>query len=112
MASPQIVTGDSRPYIISLKIDDAPFVIAPGADVVKVAIVSADRQTVLAPAVTILSSTTGSDWAASKIIFKPSRESTASIPPQAAALEVQVSFGGTDDWTWFIPALIVQGNIS
>jgi len=112
MPNAQIVTGDSRPYTISLTIDGQPFVITSGVDTVKAAIVSADRKTVLATASTLSSSTPGSDWAASRVVYKPSRTDTAGILTQAALIEVQVSFNGTDDWTWFIPATVVQGNVA
>ena len=111
MPDPQIVTGDSRPYTISLTIDGKPFAIS-GSDTVKAGIVSADRKTVLAAAATLSSSTPGSDWAVSKVVYKPSRTATTGIVTQAAFIEVQVSFNGTDDWTWFIPVTVVQGNVT
>lgn len=112
MSSPQIVTGDSRPYIISLTIDGAPFAITDGVDTVKAGIVSADRKTVLAEAATLSASTPGSDWGASRVVYKPTRSATTGIVTQSALIEVQVSFNGTDDWTWFIPAMVVQGNVA
>jgi hypothetical protein len=113
MPDPQIVTGDSRPYTISLTIDGEPFVITSGVDTVKAALVSLDRKTVLAAATSLSSTTPGSDWAASKVVYKPGRSDTASLTVQGPALvEVQVSFGGTDDWTWFIPVNLIKGNVT
>lgn len=112
MPDPQLVTGDSRPYTISLTIDGQPFVITDGVDSVKAGIVSADRKTVLAAAISLSASTPGSDWSASKVVYKPSRTATTGIVTQAAFIEIQVSFGGTDDWTWFIPVTVVQGNVT
>lgn len=113
MSNPQIVTGDSRPYTVTLTIDDNPFAINSGVDTVKAALVSLDRKTVLAAAIALSPATPGSDWAASKVIYKPDRAATSAITSQGPALlEVQVSFGGTDDWTWFIPVILIRGNVT
>lgn len=112
MPDAQIVTGDSRPYTVTLTIDGEPFAITPGVDVVKLAMVTPDRKTILVPAVTLSSTTPGSDWAVSKLVFKLGREVTGAIAYQGLVLlEIQVSFGGTDDWTWFVQTRVVKGTV-
>ena len=110
-----IVTGDSRPYSVILKINDAPI---PGGipygTVIKAQIVSTDKKKILsAEPLEVLSSAVGADWAASKIVVKFPRASTADITAQGKALiEIQATFPTEeDDWTWFVPVELVKGNL-
>lgn len=111
-----LVTGDSRPYSVVLKVNDAPIVGGiPLTTVIKAQIVSTDRKKVLTTEpVEILSAAIGSDWVNSKIVVKFPRSSTSSITHQGPALiEVQATFAGEeDDWTWFVDIELVKGNLS
>lgn len=114
----EIVSGDSRPYIINLKINDAAFDIPVENSIIKCALVSLDKQTLLSTGTkSVLSTVPGSDWAASKIVVKFDKSMTSAIKYQGKALiEVQITFraGEPDEYdlTWFVPVVIVKGNIS
>ena len=118
MADQEIVLGDSRPYTVALKINGNPFAINPSSDVVKAAIISADKKKLLAGPITLLSTTPGGDWANSTLIVKFPRALTADVAIIGKALlEVQVTFDNADasvdddDWTWFLPVTLSRGQL-
>lgn len=112
----ELITGDSRPYVAALTINGAPFEI-PTTSGVRAALVSVDKKKIYIPAVTVSRNSAGSDWAASTIVFKFTREQTAAVavPDNTEALvEVQVELpdgSGTSDWSWWLPITIRKGTI-
>ena len=115
----EFILGDSRPYTVDLKINNATFAIDPLTSTVKAALVKNDKKRLLAGPITLSSTTPGADWSASKLVLKFPRATTADVKEIGDHyLEVQVTLDNTDalldddDWTWFIPITLVKGNIA
>lgn len=112
----ELITGDSRPYIVTLTINGDPFEI-PTTNNVKASLVSVDKKKVYIPAVAVSHATTGSDWAESTIVFKFTRAETSAVSVAdntEALVEVQVELpdgAGTSDWSWWLPITIRKGTI-
>ena len=114
----EFILGDSRPYVVNLTINGAPFEIDTLTATVKAALVSSDKKKLLAGPITLVSTYPGSDWSIAKLIVKFPREATEEVKVTGEhLLEVQVTFDNADalldddDWTWFIPVELVKGNI-
>ena len=120
----EMVSGDSRIYTATLYMPgNVTFAIDPVADVVKAALVSTDRKTVYAAAITLSSTTTGADWSVSKVAFQFPKAATADIDFSAykrgeiaMLLEVQVTFNAAttpNDYTWYLEGVTMKkGNIA
>jgi hypothetical protein len=114
----EFILGDSRPYVVNLSINGAPFPIDPLTSSIKAAIVTSDKKKLLAGPITLASTSLGADWSISKLIVKFPRAATSDVKVTGEhLLEVQVTLDNTDaqleddDWTWFIPVELVKGNI-
>jgi hypothetical protein len=104
-----VVVGDDVSIPVTLTKDDSTFTIDECA-VVKAAIVSLDRTSVLAGPVTLDHSHAGSEWAQSKVMANIESAYTSLITTTGAAyLEIQVNDGGK--LTWFTPINVVNGLI-
>jgi len=113
----EFITGDSRPYVVNLKINDVNFEIPIATSSIKCAIVSVDKKTIYSSAPLIVQSNIiGSDWSESTIVVKFQKKSTSDITYQGnALLEIQVTFNvnldDEYDLTWFVPISLVKGNV-
>jgi hypothetical protein len=113
----EIVTGDPVRRIVQLvKLTDAQpedgetFVIN-GAATVTAAIVGPDRETKLSGDSDQTSGETGADWSTSKVALVIPETETADITAVGEAyIELQVD--DSYKQTWFIPAVIIKGNIT
>ena len=104
-----LVTGDDINIEQTLTKNNATFVINSSATI-KASLITRDRATILVAPVTVLESTTGSDWPNSKIIVLFAESLTAQLTNFGPVLlEIQVDDGGK--LTWFVKTELVQGTI-
>jgi hypothetical protein len=105
----EFVTGDTPYYPVTLTLNDATFVIAPTA-IVTARIVSTDHKKAYSLEATQNLTAPGTDLAHSLLMISFPTEATKDITYQGEALiEVQVSDACKD--SWFVPVMIVRGNV-
>lgn len=99
-----ITTGDDVALYIDLKKDGATFAI-PSDAVVKAAIITTDRNKILAGPVDVLQATPGGDWSVSRVVATFSsaiteliqvRDSATALP---ATVEIQIDSDGKLTWS-------------
>lgn len=103
-----VVTGDSRPIKVTLKIDGAPAVIS---GTVKAMFVSADYLMALSEEIAVTGSEPGSDWANGVVVVVPSKAQTAVLTIGEALFSVQVD-DGTYQTTWHNAVTVIRGHIT
>lgn len=118
--SNEFITGDSRSKYAQLQINSQPFTI-PSNSVVTAQIVNSSKTKVLSASVfTATGTRLGEDWGTSLVVLKFRREDTASIKISSskgltAFVEVQVTIdpeGDAEDYTFYIPIVLVRGNLA
>jgi len=106
-----IVTGDDIAIPVTLKKDDATFLINTGVAVIQAAVISKNKKTTVIASTSVPESNAGSDWINSLIVVEFSSTQTGAITRYGEALlEIQVDDGGKT--TWFASVNIVQGTIA
>jgi len=105
----KLVTGDSKPYRLTLEVNEEPILGGiPDNAVIKAQIKDITKKKILtADAITITKDVPGSNWALSKIVVKFPRTATKDIVVTGkegfmeAYLEIQIHYPTDDsDWTW------------
>lgn len=110
-ATPEIITGDNVALAVTLKKNGATFTIS-GSDTVKAMLVSTANNASYTSAISQSSSAYGADWANSLVMVEFAGSDTESITFQGLAkLEIQVTQSGKNT-TFFVPVIIVKGQIS
>lgn len=112
--TPQIVTGDNVALSVTLKKNNATFVIDSGATV-KASLVSFNHSTSYTLEITQSAAATGADWANSLVIVEFAPGDTSAITYQGKAyLEIQVddTVQTSGKLTFFAEVVIVTGTIT
>ena len=105
-----ITTGDDSLLQVTLLKDNAKFLLNDGA-IIRAAVISSDKSTVLIAPIPVLDSEVGSDWANSTVVIKFSSAATELITDYGNAI-VEIEVADNGKLTWFFDIKIFKGSIT
>jgi hypothetical protein len=96
MSNPEIISGDTYPFTVTLKLGTVAFPITAGTDTVRARWVCPDANSIITDSVVQISSTTGADWPNGKVAVtfdQTNADQLAAYVGKRVVLEIEVTKG-------------------